>query len=191
MIEEIENFLTKEECDQIVEFSLKEIQSCAGSCKFMKMHPVEIKDESFEIWAKIKNSISEKIQLPLENQEKLLAIRYDVNGSYSEHYDSFLKHRENSIYTNQFYEQSIASGGQRKITVIIYLNDDFTGGETNFPQLKIKIKPEKGKLVFWNNLDENADTNLNMIHAGMPVLNGQKWVLVIYVREKKYENKCQ
>lgn len=191
MIQEIENFLTKEECDQIVEFSLKEMQSCAANCKFMKMHPVEIKDESFEIWKKIRNSISEKIQLPQENQEKLLAIRYDVNGSYSEHYDSFLKYQENSIHTNQFYEQSMASGGQRKITAIIYLNDSFSGGYTSFPKIKTKIKPEIGKLVFWNNLDENGDTNLNMIHAGEPVLNGQKWVLIVYVREKKYENKCQ
>lgn len=191
MIEEIENFLKKEECDQIIEFSLKEIESCTNNSTFMKMHPVEIKNETSEVWSKIRNSISEKTKTPLENQEKFLAIRYDVNGSYLEHYDSFVKYVKDSIYTNEFYEKSMANGGQRKTTALVYLNDEFSGGETNFSKLNKKIQPQKGKLVFWNNLDESGDTNLNMIHAGMPVLNGQKWALVIYIREKKYDSKCQ
>jgi len=191
MIEEIKDFLTKEECDQIINISLNEIKSCIGNNDFMKMHPIEIKDENQEIWKKIRNLISESTNIPLENQENFLAIRYDKNGSYMEHYDSFVKYLKDSIYTNQFYEQSMASGGQRKFTALVYLNDDFSGGETNFSKLNKKIKPETGKLVYWNNLDENGDTNLNMIHAGMPVLDGQKWVLVVYIREKKYENKCQ
>ena len=191
MIEEIKDFITKDECDQIIEFSIKEIKSCIGDNDFMKMHPVEIKDENQEIFIKLRNAISESINIPVENQETILAIRYDKNGSYMEHYDSFVKYLKDSIYTNQFYEKSMASGGQRKFTALVYLNDNFSGGETNFSKLNKKIKPETGKLVYWNNLDENGDTNLNMIHAGMPVLDGQKWVLVVYIREKKYENRCQ
>jgi len=191
MIEEIKDFVTKEECDQIIEFSIKEIKSCNGNNDFMKMHPVEIKDETKEVFIKLRSAISKSINISVENQEKILAIRYDKNGSYMEHYDSFVKYLKDSIYTNQFYEQSMANGGQRKFTALVYLNDDFSGGETNFSKLNKKIKPEIGKLVYWNNLDENGDTNLNMIHAGMPVLDGQKWVLVVYIREKKYENKCQ
>lgn len=191
MIEEIKEFVTKEECDQIIDISLKEIKSCISNSEFMKMHPVEIKDENQEVFKKLRNEISKKINVPVENQETILAIRYEKNGSYMEHYDSFVKYSKDSIYTNQFYEQSMASGGQRKFTALVYLNDDFSGGETNFSKLNKKIKPETGKLLYWNNLDENGNTNLNMIHAGMPVLDGQKWVLVIYIREKKYENKCQ
>ena len=191
MIEEIKDFITKDECDQIIEFSIKEIKSCIGDNDFMKMHPVEIKDENQEIFIKLRNAISESINIPVENQETILAIRYDKNGSYMEHYDSFVKYLKDSIYTNQFYEKSMASGGQRKFTALVYLNDNFSGGETNFSKLNKKIKPETGKLVYWNNLDDNGNTNLNMIHAGMPVLDGQKWVLVVYIREKKYENRCQ
>jgi len=191
MIEEIKDFITKDECDQIIEFSAKEIKACNGNSDFMKMHPIEIKNENKEVWKKIRNLISDLTSLPVENQENFLAIRYDKNGSYMEHFDSFIKQTENSIYTKEFYEQSMASGGQRKFTALFYLNDNFSGGETNFPKLNKKIKPETGKLLYWNNLDENGNTNLNMIHAGMPVLDGQKWVLVVYIREKKYENKCQ
>jgi len=192
MIEEIKNFLTEEECKQLIEISIKEIQSCVdNNGSFMKMHPIEIKNYDSEIFKKIKKFISNKTNLPIENQENIIAIRYDQGGTYAEHYDSFLKPVDNSIFTKQFYEQSMSSGGQRKYTVIIYLNDDFSGGDTYFLKLNKKIKPEKGKFVYWNNLDENGDTNLNMMHAGTAVLSNYKWILVCYIRENKYENKCQ
>ena len=42
--------------------------------------------------------------------------------------------------------------GQRTWTTMIYLNDVEKGGETYFKHLKLKIKPEKGLLIAWNNL---------------------------------------
>ena len=66
-------------------------------------------------------------------------------------------------------------GGQRIITVIMYLNtlgeDD--GGTTYFPRCNVNVRPEKGKaLVFWNVMpDDRLDEST--FHEGLPVKNGK------------------
>lgn len=41
---------------------------------------------------------------------------------------------------------------RRQYTVLVYLNDDFIGGATEFPNLKRVVKPQKGKAVLFTNL---------------------------------------
>ena len=45
----------------------------------------------------------------------------------------------------------LASGNRTK-TVMIYLNDDFEGGGTNFPDIKKHIKAKKGSVLIWENM---------------------------------------
>jgi hypothetical protein len=56
--------------------------------------------------------------------------------------------------------------------LIIYLNDDFEGGETEFPELKLKIKPVKGKGILFHNTDDNQVIHKKSIHKGNEVLGG-------------------
>lgn len=67
------------------------------------------------------------------------------------------------------------------ITVLIYLNEDFTGGETTFVMENESIKPETGMLLLFAH---------KQLHAGKPVPEGVKYVLrsdVMY-RLIKYKN---
>ena len=80
----------------------------------------------------------------------------------------------------------MSQGGHRKYTSIIYLNDDFSGGETYFAKLNKTIKPETGKIVLWKNIKENNEIDELMFHTGKSVLSNEKWILVIYIREKIY-----
>lgn len=42
----------------------------------------------------------------------------------------------------------------RVVSGVLYLNDDYSGGETYFPKQGVQVKPEAGKLVlFLSNLD--------------------------------------
>lgn len=54
-------------------------------------------------------------------------------------------------------------------TIIIYLNDDFEGGSTAFPDSDISISPQRGTLVIF---DQG-----NLIHIGKPVIRGFKYIL--------------
>ena len=74
-------------------------------------------------------------------------------------------------------------GGLRFATFIIYLNDDMEGGETNFPLINKKIKPEKGKGVLFFNLDNNLlNIKKNSKHAGLPPSSGEKWMCNKWIR---------
>lgn len=74
------------------------------------------------------------------------------------------------IHTDTGAEYS--ADGESKFTVLIYLNEDFEGGNTQFYdrdfRMTCSIKPEAGKLLAFD---------IDLFHAGMPVENGSKlWI---------------
>lgn len=181
MIFEIPNFLSKKECISIVELAKKEI----SPNNLIKSIPFVISNESNNLIAKIREFIKEKTNLPIKNQEEFLITKYLKDGEYGDHYDSFII-KEKSMFNQDFFDCCMSHGGQRIYTFVFYLNDDFSGGETEFPKLNIKVKPQTGKVAYWKNTDSEGNTNELMLHKGSKVLSNEKWVVVIYVREKEF-----
>ena len=58
---------------------------------------------------------------------------------------SVLKY-EKSGYLPEHSDHGISS---RTLSVVMYLNDDYEGGEISFPQVGVTIKPEAGSAVFF------------------------------------------
>lgn len=81
-------------------------------------------------------------------------IRYPEGGEFKPHTDT---HRGNA---------------ERAFTVILYLNDDFAGGETAFPNLAYQCRPAPGRVLVFLSTE---------LHAGQPVSGGEKTVLVQWV----------
>ena len=123
----------------------------------------------------IREQISKITNLPLENQELFNLIRYDKDGKYDHHYDSC-----NPPLTNE---------SPRVYSFIFYLNDDFKGGGTHFPTLDGRtIAPKKGKMVYWKNVDNQQNFDYDSLHAGLPVEDGVKWILTMWVRDDNINN---
>jgi len=60
-------------------------------------------------------------------------------------------------------------GGVRSLmTLVFYLNDDFTGGETDFPELERRITPRAGRALIFQH---------RILHEAMRVESGTKFVL--------------
>ncbi|CAG0899182.1 unnamed protein product [Cyprideis torosa] len=55
------------------------------------------------------------------------------------------------------------------------MTDVTAGGFTVFPHLNVTLRPEKGSAAFWYNLRRNGDPLNETLHAGCPVLVGDKW----------------
>ena len=53
---------------------------------------------------------------------------------------------------------------------MVYLNDDFEGGETEFLYYKRRERPEKGKLLLW-------PAGYTHTHRGGMVLKGNKYIV--------------
>ena len=129
---------------------------------------------------KIMIKIANIVKLPLENAEALQVVKYDPNGYYNEHHDSCCDGHE-------LCAEFIKRGGQRIKTILIYLNDEFTEGATNFPVLNKKIKPPKYSAVIFNPLATNSNKcHPKALHAGLPVKSGTKYVANLWFREKVF-----
>jgi prolyl 4-hydroxylase len=115
---------------------------------------------------------------PVEHREPWQVVRYQPGQEFSRHQDWF--------YPNA--PQLEAKGGQRTISVIIYLCDVALGGATHFPLLGKLFQPKCGKLLAWNNVDSNGAPLAGALHAGMPPHSEDKWVLVSWYRQRPYRD---
>ena len=67
-------------------------------------------------------------------------------------------------------ENSGLEHSSRALVWMLYLNDDYKGGETEFLYYKKRIQPEKGKLLIW-------PAGMTHAHRGGLVLEGTKYVV--------------
>ena len=102
-------------------------------------------------------------------------LHYQVGEEFAEHCD-FLDP------SNPGHARDIAAHGQRALTVLIYLNDDYEGGETAFPALGRGFKGRKGDaLVFWNLTPEGLP-DWRTRHVGSAPTRGEKWLFSQWIR---------
>jgi prolyl 4-hydroxylase len=117
---------------------------------------------------------------PFENAEHLQVVKYDTNGFYNEHFDTVTNYDKSS-------QHFLRQGGHRIITMLIYLNDEFSEGETRFPILKKKIKPPKHSGILFYTLDKNLKKcHPKALHAGLPIKSGHKYIANVWIRQNPY-----
>ena len=75
---------------------------------------------------------------------------------------------------------------RRVATALLYLNDAYEGGETNFPELGISVRGGIGDLLIFHNLDGDKMPDMRMIHAGLPITSGEKWLATRWIRGGDY-----
>jgi len=108
-------------------------------------------------------------QSAYENGEALALLRYSPGQEYRPHFDFV------SGATNR-----------RLQTALIYLNDEYEGGETQFVRTGLKVKGGAGDVILFRN--EGADGGPNPLseHAGMPVTKGTKYLATRWIRESRW-----
>ena len=115
-------------------------------------------------------------QLPIDNFDGPTALHYAVGEEIKDHYDYV-----NPKIPN--YETEIKTRGERLITFLIYLNDDYDGGETAFPAVDVSHKGRRGEGIMFVNVMPDHKPDPRSLHAGRPPTRGQKWLLSQFVRE--------
>jgi predicted 2-oxoglutarate/Fe(II)-dependent dioxygenase YbiX len=83
----------------------------------------------------------------------LRVYRYHVGQRFGLHHD-------------QSYRRG--DGARSLLTLMIYLDDDFDGGETDFPEQRERVVPVRGDALWFQHA---------LLHAGLPVTRGVKHVL--------------
>lgn len=105
----------------------------------------------------------------VEQGEPLQVLRYSPGQEYRSHSDA-LAGAEN----------------QRIMTVLVYLNDDFQGGETSFPAPALNLRGHIGDALIFSNVDNRGQPDPRATHAGCPVIKGQKWLASRWIRERPF-----
>jgi prolyl 4-hydroxylase len=75
---------------------------------------------------------------------------------------------------------------RRVMTVLVYLNDDYTDGETAFPKAGLKVRGRKGDALLFVSALPNGDLDPLSEHAGLPVTSGTKYLASRWIREHRH-----
>ena len=75
---------------------------------------------------------------------------------------------------------------KRQLTALIWLNADFEGGETHFPQIGVTARGGVGDMLVFRNTTPNGQSDPRMLHAGLPVTKGVKWLASRWIRAENY-----
>lgn len=62
-------------------------------------------------------------------------------------------------------------------TILVYLQDVEEGGQTEFPELGISVKPRKGRAIVWNNMNSRGNCEPVSVHEAAAVKNGHKYII--------------
>lgn len=180
----LHNLIGKEHIEQIISHATNNlIDSEVVSGKYTEVR------NSKQTWINKNNPLAKPIfeylsklfNIPFENAEDLQIVRYQPNQYYKDHHDSCC---DNVKECHNFVKR----GGQRKLTVLIYLNDNFEGGETHFKNLNLKLKAKPGDaIVFYPLANDSSYCHPYALHAGTPVTKGEKWVANVWFRENKFQ----
>lgn len=186
-IYEFDNLLSVDECNTIIDMAEPKIQK-STVLSDNPNHPGRTSSHVFlrtnsNLLEKIDNIVYSYLQIPIEHYEDLQVVNYKSTQRYNAHYDTCDPSEE--ICKNDMER----FGSLRYATFIIYLNDNFTGGETEFPKHNFKAKPKIGKAVLFFNLnDDNSNRRDNSFHGGLPPIVGEKWMCNKWIRLKPIKN---
>ena len=124
---------------------------------------------------KLGRQIDALLGLDRAQAEPMQGQRYRTGEQYRHHSDYFRLERDH-------WQRERLRGGQRTWTAMLYLNAVEAGGQTDFRRLGLTIAPEPGLLLAWNNMDRRGRPNARLLHAGLPVLAGTKYIVTQWYR---------
>ncbi len=107
------------------------------------------------LWRRVARAVPETInhKSVVGLNERLRFYRYEAGQSFGAHTDGY--------YRRSDEEQSL-------LTLMIYLNEDYAGGETFFPDSESLIVPKTGKALLFTH---------QLWHEGRMVTGGRKYIL--------------
>jgi len=114
---------------------------------------------------------------PAENGEGFALLRYQVGQQYLPHCDWIDPEREAT-------RADLERWGQRVATCVVYLNDAFEGGTTEFPKLGLELRGGVGDAFVWDNVLPTGEVDPLTLHAGRPPSQGMKYLLSKWMRDR-------
>ena len=180
------NVLTPEECDELIATARNRLQRSAtfnAATGRNEAHQARTSEGTYfptamtPLVARIEQRIADLLGWPLDHAEPLQVLYYRAGAEYKPHYDYFDPDGAGA-------DAALRHGGQRVATLVTYLNTPLQGGATTFPDAGLECAAVQGNAVFFSYERPHPDTRT--LHAGAPVIEGEKWVLTRWLRERRF-----
>lgn len=107
-------------------------------------------------------------QTSVDRGEPLQILRYRSGQEYRPHFDW------------------LGDANRRMMTALIYLNDDYSGGETAFTKTGLTINGRRGDVLVFSSMTNDGSLEPLSEHAGLPVTNGIKYLASRWIRENRH-----
>jgi prolyl 4-hydroxylase len=127
------------------------------------------------VTALVRERIARAAGLPVPGLEWTQVLRYAVGQTFDWHVDWLDPALPG-------YADDLRRRGQRIATCLVYLNDDYEGGETAFEAGNLRWRGRKGDALMWANSLPDGGIDRRTRHAGLPPTSGEKWVLSQWLR---------
>ncbi|HEX6784024.1 MAG TPA: 2OG-Fe(II) oxygenase [Sphingomicrobium sp.] len=109
----------------------------------------------------------------VDQGEPLHILRYRPGQEYKPHVDWLL------------------DDNPRVLTALVYLNEDYAGGETEFIQTGLKVRGRKGDVLVFRSQSSDGGLDPLSEHAGLPVIRGTKYLASRWIRAGKHIDKSR
>jgi prolyl 4-hydroxylase len=187
-IEMMDDFLTPDECNHFIQIADGKLNRAlvssdnggvfsggrtGSNCWITHAHD--------EVVGDVCRRIADYVKMPLKNAESVQVVYYGSSQEYGRHYDGW------KFIDTEKNRRCLSRGGQRLMTCLVYLNEPVRGGTTDFTRLGISVTPKIGRLVIFHNVHEGTnELHENSEHAGMPVLEGEKYAFNLWFRQQDF-----
>ena len=172
-----EGLLTKDECKEIIEIGKKGSEKVQLVLIIRIIIGEQVRMDGFHLTIIqlliVTNYLSHILKIPLENFELWQCVNYKIGQEYLYHTDSCNPSADDYVACKENEKIS----GYRLYTTLIYLNDEYDEGHTHFKNIDTKVKGSPGSALIFQNTLDNKETNELSLHAGLPPINGEKWLM--------------
>lgn len=125
----------------------------------------------------VRARIAHAAAVDAQHLEPLEILHYAVGQRLKPHLDFYHPNLPN-------YDELVRVKGQRTKTCLLYLNDDYEGGETDFPKIGLMFRGRTGEALIFDNVLADGSGDMNTLHEGLPPTRGEKWLLSQWLRDK-------
>ena len=178
----IQNYLDPALCDRIVAecATLPGVASTVGEGKGTEYRDTVRKSECLSpqsvrsadiiglMGEAVRETVAPLLRVEPEWFEYPEILRYPQGGE-------FLPHSDADVFDSP--TQSWTRCENRDISLLLYLNDGYRGGEIQFPNFGLSLPPKRGMLIAF-------PSDCRYAHAARPIISGVKYAVVTWIAAK-------
>lgn len=185
IIAQWDNWIDKKQIKDIMSKQVEQVAYTQGKTKTDQGHVVTerrqclnhiIGDNDRLCLTQLEGQAAKFLGAPSNHFEPGVLLKYEPGGYFQAHHD----------FNSQVWE---GQRSNRIASLLLYLNDDYEGGTTSFPDLGVTTQPRRGRAVFWRYNYSGTVTNHLFRHSGDPVISGIKYAVCLFLRDQPFVGK--